>query len=196
MLFSALKANVQSAMGRDDVPTYVYDLMTADVNSELNVVEMQAETTLTASGESVTLPIDFGRVESLYIDSGGTRTPLEPTTERAQAWRHDPQGRPYYYAIHNGELTLMPVPDGEYTLTLRYFKELAAFVGDTDTNDAIARYPSVFFYSALTHAAVWDQDTEKASTYNSAYVAALGKANKGDLKKRHSGGTIQRRAKF
>lgn len=196
MNFGTLKVNVQSAMGRSDVPDYVYDLMTADINSELNVVEMQAETTLTASGESVDLPSDFGRVESLYIDAGGDRTPLEPSTERAQAWRHDNQGRPYYYAIHDGEMTLMPVPDGDYTLTLRYFRELPVFSADSQTETAMTRFPSVFLYSALTHAAVWDQDTEKASTYNSAYVAALSKANKGDLKKRHSGGSIQRRAKF
>lgn len=194
MTFSILRSDVQSAMGRTDIPDFVYRLTTAGINRDLRLLEMQAETTLTATGESVALPSDFNAVQSLYIDSGGSRTRLVSTTEQAQAALHDPSGRPGYYAVHEGELTLEPVPDGEYTLTLRYYKRLPEFVSDTDTNTVLQRYPGLYLYGALTHAAIWAKDTESAQTYNAAYTQELAALDKSDTKRRFAGPSIQRAA--
>ena len=192
MNFLELRTRVQDAMGRTDVPLYVYDLMIDDMNNDLRVLEMQATTTLTASSEVTNLPDDFLSVESLYTDTGSVRTNLTPITEQSQATGHDRSGRPYYYAIHDLELTLMPVPDGEYDLTLRYYARLPDLENDTDTSAAMSRYRQVFFYNALAHAAVWAKDAEMAQLYNSAYTSALSRTNKRDIKDRISGPMGQR----
>ena len=196
MTFAELQANVQSAMGRSDVPSFVYTLTTAGLNSDadLRLLEMQAETTLTATSETVTLPADFLSVESAYISSGGRRWRLIPSTETAQAVGHDGSGEPYFYAVHNGELTLMPVPDTEYTITLRYYARLANLVAPSDTNAVLVAYPQLYLYQALIHAALWAQDDEGSARYSSAYTSSKALAMKNDLKRRFAGPMIQRSA--
>jgi hypothetical protein len=196
MNFGELQANVQSAMGRSDVPSFVYMLTTAGLNSDpdLRLLEMQREVPLTAAAESVTLPADFLSAESVYLNNGGVRTRLIPETESAQAVRHDPSGTPYFYAVHNGELTLMPVPDGTYTITLRYYARLADLVAPTDTNAVLDAYPQLYLYQALIHAALWAQDDEGSARYSSAYSSSKALVMKNDIKRRFAGPMIQRSA--
>lgn len=192
--FGALQTAVQSAMGgRDDIPQFVYDLTTADINRDLRLIEMQTETTLSATAESVTLPTDFLEVVTLYVDAT-PRKMLFPVTEGAQAIRHDSSGQPAYYAIHDGELTLMPVPDGTYSLKLRYYARLTDFSESGDTNDVLVNYPSVFFYGALTHAAVWASDQERLGAYSAAYSGAMEAARKADAKNRRGSAPMVRRS--
>lgn len=182
--YATLQSDVQSAMGRSDIPSYVYRLANATINSEFRLLEMQTETTLAVSGESVALPADFIEVESLYIDNGGSRTPINPATEQSQATQHSSSGRPCFFAIHNGEITLMPVPDGDYTLVLRYYARQADFVGGADTNDVLTTYPGLYFYLALGHAAVWAKDEESAALYAAVYQGEAARVRKSDTQRR------------
>ncbi len=196
MTFASLRANVASALGRSDVPLYVYSLTTGVLNADpdLRLLEMQAKTSLTATGEAVALPADFLGVESAYIDAGGARRRLIPATESAQAVQHDPSGQPYFYAVHSGELTLMPVPDSEYTITLRYYARLADLVADSDTTAVLTAYPQLYLYQSLVHAALWAQDDEGVSRYSGAYTSTKALVVKNDQKRRHAGPMIQRPA--
>lgn len=206
MDFQTLKASVNSALGRDDVPSYVYTLMMADVNRDIRILEMQALYEFTASSEAVNLPSDFLSVESMYVDTT-PRTPLVPITRQAEATRHNSSGKPYYYAVTVGiaqadvdvpvnihKLQFMPVPDGSYSIVLRYYTKLDDFSGDTDTNDVIALHPALFLYLALHHAAVWKQDIELATSYGMAAATQIELIEKSDRKKRNSGPMIQRTA--
>lgn len=192
--YGTLKSDVQSAMGRSDIPSFVYTLVQSDLNRDLRILEMQSESTLVTSTESVALPSDFLQISSAYIDSGGTRTPLIPDTETSAATLHDPSGRPYTYAIHDGELTLNPVPDGEYTISYRYYAKPAAFSADSDTNDVMASHYGLYFYGALTHAAIWAKDDASAQTYNAAYATQLDRVKKADIKRRIGGGPLVQNA--
>lgn len=192
MNYGDLRSNVESAMGRSDIPSYVYTLTTSGLNRDLRLLEMQAETTITADAESETLPSNFLEMESVYIDSGGARRPLLPISEMSQAVRHDSSGQPYYYAVHNGELTFMPVPDGTYTVTVRYYARLSALSADSDTNDVLTNYPGLYLYAALTHAAVWAGDSDRAQEFNAAYTAELNLVQIKDRKRRYSGPMVQR----
>lgn len=196
MNYGELRGHVKDALGRDDVPLYIYELVIDDINNDVRVLEMQAETTLIASGESVTLPSDFLSVESLYIDTGGIRTALVPITEQSQGVGHDPSGRPYYYAVHDTEITLMPVPDTDYTLTLRYYTKLADLSSDSDTNPVMQRYRGLFIYSSLTHAAIWSKNEQDASTYSRAYKAALDRTKRADRDNRFSGPMTRRTGRW
>lgn len=195
MNFASLKSNVQSALGRTDIPDYVYSLTTSGINRDLRVLEMQCTTTLYTNGGTASLPSDFLEAESVYIDDNGGRSPLIPATELGQATRYDESGRPYYYAVHNDEITLMPEPDTDYEIELRYYAKLDDFSADADTNDVITAYPGLFLYGALTHAAIWQKDDESAATYNKAYTAELTRLEKADTKRRFSGPTVQRSAR-
>lgn len=192
MNYGTLQSNVQSALGRSDVPSYVYDLTTSGLNRDLRLLEMQCVTTIYTSGGEADLPSDFLEIESVYINSGGSRTRLLPVTELSQSVHHDSSGRPYYYAVHKDTLTLMPVPDDNYEIEMRYYAKLDALSADADTNDVMASYPGLYLYAALTHAAVWAQDDEGAQRYNAAYLAEKQLVEAADKGRRNSGPIIQR----
>ena len=188
MDFQTLKTNVAGALGRTDVPDYVYTFMMADINRDLRLLDMQKETTLAATSNAVALPADFMAVESLYVDN----TAMQPITSQALGVRHDTSGKPYYYSVSNGSLNLMPAPDGAYSLELRYYAKLADFFGATDTNDVITDHPSLFMYAALRHAAVWKQDVELAGAYDKVYSSTLDGVLKAERKNRNSGPMVSR----
>lgn len=194
MNFGELQANVQSAMGRTDIPSFVYDLTTSGLNADLRLLEMQEDATVIATTEAVSLPFDFLEMESAYIDAGGARRRLIPSTETAQAVRHDSSGQPYYYAIHDGLMTLMPVPDAAYTISIRYYKRLEDLVDDSDVNPVILSYPGLYLYQALIHAAVWARDMEAVQAYSAAYTSIKDIVEKGDKQRRFRGPLIQRSA--
>ena len=193
MDFQTLKASVESALGRTDVPDYVYTLMTADINRDIRILEMESTETLSVSTEATALPGDFLQVVSMYVDAL-PRSPMVPLTRQAQASRHDESGRPYYYAVTKGFLQSMPVPDATYSVVMRYLASVAAFSANGDTNDIIALHPGLFLYSALHHAAVWKQDTELAIGYGTAYQNQKTMVEGADKKKRNAGPMIQRTA--
>lgn len=197
MNFGQLQAYVKSFMGdRDDYPAYVFDLTNADINRDFRLLEMQSETTLSASAESVSLPADFLELESIYCESGGERWQLVPMTEGAQAVHWNSSARPVYYAVHNGEVTLMPVPDGTYTLTVRYYASLDTPTADGDENAVMTTYPTLYLYGAATHAALWMGDTERTQTANAAYTSAVQQTKLADKRRRMAGGPLLSRSVY
>lgn len=175
------------------MPDYVYTLMTADINRDIRILEMESTSTLSVSTEATALPTDFLQVVSMYVDAT-PRSPMVPLTRQAQATRHDESGRPYYYAVTDGFLQSMPVPDATYSVVMRYLASVAAFVDNTDTNDVITLHPGLFLYSALHHAAVWKQDTELAIGYGTAYQNQKTMVDEANKKKKNAGPMIQRTA--
>jgi len=195
MDFSQLKANVESAMGRNDVPDYVYGLATSAINRDLRLLDMEAQTTLTATGAGVALtltatgagvalPADFGSVRSIYTFHGGTRVPLGAITD--QMTSIDAQsGAPRFYAIQGSSLKLSPEPDGEYAIELNYFANLPDLIADDATNVVLQRYPDIYLYAALSHAAIWAKDEASERSYGAAYVGGVQQARKDDRRRRY-----------
>ncbi len=193
MDFQTLKASVEGALGRTDIPDYIYTLMTADINRDVRILEMEETTTLSVSSESTALPSTFLQVVSMYVDAD-PRSIMTPITHQVLSVKHDTSSRPYYYAITDGFLQVMPVPDSTYDVVLRYLASVTAFSANADTNDIITLHPGLFLYSALHHAAIWKQDTELAVAYGTAYATQLDLVNKANKRKKNAGPMVQRSA--
>jgi hypothetical protein len=183
MDYAALRASVESAMGRADIPAYVYELASSTINTDLRLLEMEVSTTLTAA-ETVTLPSDFLELTTLYVESGGSRFQVMPSTEQTLAAGYSTDGRPSGYAVHNGELTLSPAPSAGYTLTLRYYARQPNLVADADTNDILTNYPGLYLYLALGHAAIWAKDDQSAANYASVFEGVRTRVEKADVARR------------
>jgi len=191
MDYSTLKSRVQDAMGRTDVPTYVYELVTSDINRDLRVLDMQSTSTLSVTGEDTALPADFLEMISAYIDAS-PRGVLVPATDDSLNYRHDSSGRPSMYAITSGNFRVMPVPDGTYSVPIRYYAKLANLSADADTNAIMSTFPGIYIYGALRHAAVWAQDESMASVYNQAFNEEMTLAKRSDLSRRSAGPMTRR----
>lgn len=191
MDFATLKANVQSAMGRSDVPDYVYTLTTAGINRDCRFLDMQSSTTITTASNPATLPSDFQSVVSAYINYGGDNHVLSQVTDHA-AHLEAPDRIPRFFAIRDGAMYFAPEPDGTYTVYLEYIAQLAALAEDADTNDVMSRYPGLYVYQALTHAAIWRGDAQAEQSYGRAYAAELQLAQRDDMNRRMSTGITSR----
>lgn len=186
MTYATLKSDVESAMGRDDIPDYVYRLATADINRDIRSLDMEATTTLTVSSEFTSLPSDFLSPITAYVDDD-VRAPLQNMSANAANNFRGDAGEPRGFAIVSGQFKVLPTPDGSYSVFLRYTAKLDDFSADSDTNDILTRYPDLYQYGALRHAAVWAQDSEMASTYSAAYQDGVQRVNKLEQSRRYAG---------
>ncbi|MGB0855086.1 MAG: phage adaptor protein [Pikeienuella sp.] len=183
MNFGEWKAAVKSAMGREDVPDYVFTLAQDGINRDMRLLDMEAEAEIAVTGNTGSLPSDFGSPMRFVAHHSGTEFPLDAIMPTAIRKETGP-GMPRHYAIGNGEVTVSPVPDQGYTFTLGYVKGLPSFSADSDTNAVIVRYPDLYLYLALSHAAVWAKDQEGISTYDAAYKGAKHNAKQDDKRRR------------
>lgn len=191
MNFGQLKSHVTSAMGRSDVPDYVYMLTSAGINRDCRFLDMQTSTTVTTAANPATLPSDFGSIISAYVEVGGDNRILQNVTDQTARLYADDRA-PRFYAIQDGTILFAPDPDGTYTVYLQYVRALPALSADADTNDVMSRYPDLYLYQSLTHAAIWAKDAESEQSYGRAYAASLKLAERDDLNRRTSLGIASR----
>ena len=179
MNFGQLKATLLAEIGRPPSDV-VYQLVTEDINRELRISEMVASATLTEAA-SVTLPTGFLGVISAYLDTD-PRVALTPTTKTALDRSHRSGQTACEYAIEDGVMYLNPEPQTTETIVLTYYSRVPLFSADTDENEILTNYPSIYIYGALTHHAALKQDQTKAAMWKVAYDNALAGARKNDLK--------------
>lgn len=189
--FADLKSNVRSVFNdRADIPSFVYELMTSELNTRLRLMAMETSTSLAVSGESTALPADFLEARHVYLDQV-PRKELELASEFAKTSMYRSSGEPRTYTIVNGFMLLNPVPDGAYTVLLRYIAALDDFADDSGTNVILTTYPALYLYGALKHAAAWEGDAEAAAGYETMLEREIDRVNKREMRSRFSGGPLR-----
>ncbi len=179
MDFSTLKARLLAVIGRAPVDV-CYELVTADINQGMRLRVMETETTLTGALE-ITLPADFLGAVSVYEDVTPRRALKQTEPQALQTLYLDGSGRPTHYAIVDGKMLLNQV-DGANNIILRYHAKLADLSADSDTNDVLTNYPSIYVYGALAHHAALRGD-DAVATWFPAYEKAKKQARADDNKK-------------
>ena len=186
MNFLALKTRLETLLGR--APDAVcYELVTADINQELNLHQMEKTASLTEAAV-VDLPADFLKAVSLYRDTD-PRVALTPIPAEAYQRAYDVSGVPRRYAIENDRLLLTPTPSGSEGLVLRYIARVIDLAADTDTNAVLEAYPSVYVYGVLTHHALLNRNMEGLQGWAAAYEKAKGQAQAEANKYRRGNGS-------
>lgn len=184
--YGELQTAVQSFFIRSDFPDTVYSLATAELNRRLRLREMESTSTLSVSSESASLPSDYLMMRHVYIDSD-PRFELDAVSEFAKNASYRSSGRPATYTIAGDTILFNPVPDGTYSVDIRYIAKLDDFSSDSDTNDVLATFPEIYLYACLKHAAVWAQDTELATGYGGLLDTAIERAHQANQAARYGG---------
>ena len=128
---------------------------------------MESTSSLAISAESVALPSDFLEVRHAYLDRD-PRIVLDVSDEFSKTADYDKSGVPRTYSVIDGNMIFNPVPDGSYTVFLRYIAKLSDFSSDSDTNTVLTTHPALFLYASLKHAGIWAQDMEASGIYAAA----------------------------
>lgn len=136
------------------------------ITSQTDFRELFASSDVSATNgtSGYTLPTDYQRVYSVFtVDSDGTQIPLTQIDPAAyDEMGTGTSGKPSYYTIFGSEIKLWPVPDGDYTVRVRYFRNPADLVSSNDVSEIPERY-----HHLLVSYALWGC-YERENDYNAA----------------------------
>jgi len=129
--YGELTAKILDDLDRDDITSQAQDAIQAAI-AEFTprawwFLEARATAQTVDGQEFFPLPDDYESELMLSIDYGNNNVPM---SERTMAWMEGVQsdssrtGRPTDYCIWDEQLRFYPVPDGAYTLTMSYRRQL------------------------------------------------------------------------
>src|SRR6185437_7958326 len=107
-------------------------------------------------------PANLGKDRSLHFTVTSQVGELTSVGLRTLDRSVSVSGVPRLYALTGSNIQLYPVPDGVYTLELRYWAQPAQLVNDTDTPSIPADYHDMLLYWALKRAYSAEDDPQTA----------------------------------
>ncbi|WAK01868.1 phage adaptor protein [Methylobacter sp. YRD-M1] len=169
--YSSLQDTVADWLHRTDlavqIPTFI-QLAESKISNNIRSRHLETKTDLiTAAGiDYVALPTDYGSLKNIQV-SGATNTVLTllPDDTLLNYNANNDIGIPRFYSIQGENIMLSPIPNGELTLNLVYYKDLTPLSGVNTTNWVLNKYPAVYLYGALIEASVYINDPEQVQFY-------------------------------
>jgi len=143
-------------------------------------------TDLVFSADRVALPDDFKAVRA--VSASGRR--LDFMTLDAYAARDGSlSGPPLRYALAGSYILFDPPASAPTTATLIYSRQIDPLCENGD-NWLLDTYPDAYLYGALSAAAPYVEDADRAATWAQLFERALGEIN-ADGQAQSFGGTLQ-----
>ena len=170
--YPGLQAAVADWLNREDltsqVPAFI-SLAHSKLQMELRVRDMHKRTTLTATGEFLTLPTDFLEIHTL--SNGAVGRPalayIGPA-KMAELPRTPSNGNTIYYTIIGNELQFYPAPTSALTLPIVYFSKVPVLSGTTATNWLLDKAPGAYLYGSLLEAMPFLKNDDRIPTWETA----------------------------
>lgn len=169
--YSSLQDTVADWLHRTDlavqIPTFI-QLAESKISNNIRSRHLETATDLftTEGVDQVLLPSDYGSLKNIQV-AGATNTVLTLLPDDALLSYNagNEVGTPKFYAIQGEYIKLSPIPNGELTLNVVYYKDLTPLSGVNTTNWVLDKYPAVYLYGALIEASVYINDPEQVQFY-------------------------------
>jgi len=153
-------------------------------------MEATASASTVANQQSYTLPSDYKDELHIWLESGNIKYYLVKwvgsEAERSYT-QTDKTGRPTNYWIWDNAYWLYPIPDGVYTLKLKYYEYLPDL---TDTaveeNDLCKYWADLLIYGATAEGFHYFQQPDKTAEWEQKYNNELVKLMRREGKKRYT----------
>ena len=188
MDYTSLKAAISEWAHRANIPATTIDLFIdlaeAEFNIRLRCVEQETVSALACSTKFTELPTDF--LEMRLVEYNGTKLAnlSYATPEYIAVWREkQPSGDPLAYSIRGTTLELIPAPgsddpsvdgfgsdlapfeEGEVSLIITYWAEIAALSDSNTSNWLIASHPNMYLYECLRQLSIYTKDDAGVQRY-------------------------------
>lgn len=151
--------------------------------------ETTATLTTVAGSQEVTLPTDFDSARQLRIlGDEPTGYPLDPVSVNVLE-SYDYSGKPMVWAKHGNTALLGPIPDGVYSLVLRYSARLTFLTDNTTSNWLLARHPDAYVYMCSAVICQHNDDMDSAAEYLAQTNAVVEEINREGMRARRRGVT-------
>ena len=179
MTYGELKTLLAGYLHRKDLTAMIPNFVTlaqARLNHDIRHIMMNGASSIQAIAgtANITLPSDFLHFVRLQVpNAGGYRSLRQQTLEQNATFNESyggGTGVPRYYAIVNMRLAeLAPTPEESVTLTCVYRRRLAAFSGDTATDDILTAFPNAYVYAAMVEATPYIQSDTRLGLWKALY---------------------------
>ena len=163
MNYAELQANVIAYLHNTSitsrVPTFIA-IAEALLFRELDIKELQVSTVLTTTGEYADLPVDFGSLSKISVDSGGVVTALDYYT--APDVYVSPINTPAHYTFEQGRLRIIGAGTGQQA-TLLYTPRIEPLSDTNTTNWLLDNAPDLYLYASALEGAKYVRDDQQAA---------------------------------
>ena len=178
--YSGLKTAIATLLNRNDLTDYIPDWISmaeAVFNRQLSARNMLVTETITVSDVTYPLPDGFSGVQSFWLDQD-TGYPVEYVTPDVFDNVTDTPGTPRYYTISGDSFYFAPPPTGDFTMRLRYKKNLTPLSDDNPTNWVLDQHPDLYLYGAAVHSAPFLNDDQRIVMWQGKHDSILEDTNR------------------
>ena len=191
--YTELQASVADFLNRSDLTSVIPDFITmceADINRNLRVHDMVMRTRAPINSQYVKLPPDFLCMRNIDLLTDPVTPMSYKNLQNLDIHRAgDSTGKPLYYSVMKDNLEFAPVPDGEYTVEIVYYRKIPALSADNATNWLLDEHPDAYLYGSLQHSAPYLQADDRIGLWAGKYNQILEQIKKSDEQAKFSGST-------
>lgn len=212
--FATIRTRVKSYLdNRTDVDTLI-DQWINDTRRSLageynfNYLYVEATATASANVARYALPSDYLGHLNMFIGTKklirilpnefdtihGDKTGIlatDPSATKLSTTGSSETAEPDYYIDRGMEFDLYPIPDGTYTITLKYYANPADWTLVTDYDYISTFHTEAIIFGAALRGAVFLEDDAKAQKYNGMYDKEIGKMIKREKDRKTSDSMVR-----
>ena len=197
--WTALKATLANWLNRDDLSTTeipeAIALAERRFQRTLFTPDREAEATLTAAAEAVSLPTDLWGIRAAFVDVD-PKVVLEPMSlnQLRETWPAAATGRPQNYAIRGGVMLLGPAPDASCSIRLTYIQTIPALGAGQATNWLLTAHPDAYLHGSLVELHLLLADEQRAAFHAARWEEIAAEVNRVGRARSHGGAPQRIRA--
>ena len=194
--YTELKTSVANYLERSDLTANIPDFITLtenrlnrDLRARVNLV--RATTATTASTDFYDLPSDLIELRNITYNTTNDSYALDYVSPESGTREYGGlvNGYPRAYTNLGKIIKLYPTPDAVYEVGINYFRKLVTLSDNNTTNDILAEFPELYLFGSCREGAVFLNDTEQLSRFDTLYSNALADVREAEEKARY-GGTV------
>jgi hypothetical protein len=195
--YTDLKTSIASWLHRSDLTNQLDDFIALGeemIWHDLRVKEMEADSTVTTSSRTISLPTSPLEIRRIYLDANPIQE-LKPMSSAQIVESYDAtNGKPKFYAVIGSTIQFERTPDSSYTLYVNYYKKLTGLSGSNTTSDILTYYPSIYLWASCLAGAIWANDDASTTKFKALFDEAVAKANSQTKRGQYGAGMVVRAA--
>ena len=175
--YSQLQASIANWLNRDDLTATIPDFITlaeARFNRELRTQQMIVRKEATSDKQYVQLPADW--LEAKNIQVGTTVLEYKTMDDLDRLRAANLTGPVRYYTIVGLSLELLPAPNDDIDIEMAYYQQIPA-LSASSTNWLLTKAPDLYLYGALSEAAQYLDNDERAPLWDTRVATTIESIN-------------------
>ncbi len=194
--YAELQSEIKDYTNRDDLEAeYLTNIVTSSIrkaeerlNRILFVPDRETVAPLTATGETVALPVDFWAMRAAYADGDTKRLLVQISlSDLRVAYPVGAAGIPLYYAIQGNGMVLGPEPSGSTGIIINYYQTIPQLTATNTSNWLLSRHSDLYLQAALVEAYQFLRDNDALMTAEGRTQSMIEDLNRAARKQAHGG---------